>query len=97
MLTPAEKRKLRQSAHHLKPVVLVGQAGLTGAVAVEIDRALTDHELIKIRFRGMDRRERDAEIERVSRELEATLVTTIGGMAVLFRRNPDKRHAGGAA
>jgi RNA-binding protein len=90
MLTPAAKRKLKQSAHRLKPVVLVGQHGLTAAVMAEIDRALTDHELIKVRFRGMERLEREQEIGRAAVALAADVVSTIGGMAVLFRENPDK-------
>jgi RNA-binding protein len=97
MLTPAAKRKLRQSAHHLKPVVLVGQHGLTAPVVAEIDRALTDHELVKVRFRGMARDERSHEIGRVTDTLAAELVGTIGGMAVLYRENPDKQAYRGSA
>lgn len=89
MLNAASKRKMRQSAHHLKPVVLVGQHGLSAAVIAEIDIALTAHELIKIRFRGVDRNERDTELERVTAELSAELVATIGGTAVLYRENPE--------
>ena len=88
MLTAATKRKLRQSAHHLKPVVLIGQHGVTGAVIAEIEHALTDHELIKVRFRGIDRAQRDEEIARVAAELSADVVNTIGGTAVLYRINP---------
>ena len=90
MLTSAEKRKLRQSAHHLKPVVLVGQAGLNAPVMAEIDRALFDHELIKVRFRGIDRNERAASVASVCEALTAEAVTTIGGTAVLYRKNPEK-------
>ncbi|MCB1747178.1 MAG: YhbY family RNA-binding protein [Gammaproteobacteria bacterium] len=97
MLTPAAKRKLKQSAHHLKPVVLVGQHGLTAAVMAEIDRALTDHELIKVHFRGMERDERGQEIARAAAALAADVVSTIGGMAVLYRENPDKAQPRGRA
>ncbi|MGE0484247.1 MAG: YhbY family RNA-binding protein [Gammaproteobacteria bacterium] len=93
MLTPAAKRKLKQSAHHLKPVVLVGQHGLTAAVMAEIDLALTAHELIKVRFRGMERLEREQEIGRAATALVAEVVSTIGGTAVLYREKPDKPRA----
>ena len=89
MLTAATKRKLRQSAHRIKPVVLIGQHGVTGAVIAEIERALTDHELIKVRFRGSDRAQRDEDIARVAAELSADVVNTIGGTAVLYRINPQ--------
>ena len=74
MLTAATKRKLRQTAHHLKPVVLVGQHGVTAPVIAEIERALTDHELIKVRFRGLERDERNDEIMRMAAELSAEVV-----------------------
>jgi RNA-binding protein len=91
MLSPVEKRKLRQSAHHLKPVVLIGQHGLTAAVMAEIERALFDHELIKVRFRGHDRAARTEEVGRVATELAADVVATIGGTVVLYRENPEEK------
>jgi RNA-binding protein len=89
MLDSASKRKLRQSAHHLKPVVLVGQHGLSSAVVAEIDRALIDHELIKVKFRGLERDERAETVQRVATELNADVVSTIGGTAVIYRKNPE--------
>lgn len=91
MLTSADKRRLRQQAHHLKPVVLVGQHGLAAPVLAEIDRALDDHELIKVRFRGADRDARKAAFMEMAATLEADLVGHIGGVATLYRQNPDKR------
>jgi RNA-binding protein len=89
MLTAEGKRKLRSRAHHLKPVVLVGHNGLSDAVMNEVTRALDDHELIKIRFRGLDRHERASEIARVCDTLAAELVGNIGGTAILFRERAD--------
>ena len=54
-LSPAERRALRAQAHHLDPVVLVGQHGLTPAVLHEIDLALLKHELVKVRIATDDR------------------------------------------
>lgn len=89
MLDAATKRRLRQSAHHLKPVVLIGQHGMTDAVINEIDLALNDHELIKVRFRGADRDERKRAIADATARLAAELVNTIGGTAVLYREHPE--------
>ncbi len=91
MLSAAEKRKLRQSAHHLKPVVLIGQHGVSDAVLAEIDRALDDHELIKVRMRGAERSARQTALKSISDALDADLVSTIGGVAVLYRPNPDAK------
>ena len=59
-LTPARRRELRAAAHHLHPVVAIGQHGLTPAVLHEIDVALKAHELVKLRVSSGDRAERDA-------------------------------------
>ena len=91
MLTAAGRRKLRARAHHLKPVVLIGQNGVSDAVMSEVTRALDDHELIKIRFRGLDRHARGIEVARVCDTLAAELVGNIGGTAILFRERPETR------
>jgi len=57
-LTPVERRGLRAQAHHLHPVIMVGEAGATPAVLKEIDLALKSHELIKVRVLGDDRERR---------------------------------------
>ena len=94
MLTADGKRSLRAQAHHLKPVVLIGQHGVSDAVIAEIGIALDAHELIKIRFRGAEREARDADIARICETLAAEFVSGIGGTAVLFRHRPaPKRKA----
>jgi RNA-binding protein len=89
MLSTSEKRQLRQRAHALKPVVMVGQHGLSATVMIEIERALFDHELIKIRLRGISRDERKEEMSRICADLSAELVMNIGAVAVLYRANPE--------
>ena len=89
MLTAGERRALRQRAHHLKPVVQIGQRGVTPGVLDEIDRALFDHELIKIRFRGMPRDARSGAIDGIASGTAADVVHVIGGTAVLYRENLD--------
>lgn len=88
-LTPAERRALKASAHHLNPVVLMGSAGLTPAVTKEIDAALKVHELIKVRVAGDDRIERAQIFETVADQLGAACVQQIGKLLVLWRPRPD--------
>ncbi len=80
---------MRGLAHPLKPVVQIGNAGLTDAVAAEAARALHDHELIKVRFAGADREARDAGLESLAARTGSVLVTRIGHVAVLYRPRPD--------
>ena len=79
-------RHLRALAHNLKPVVLLGQHGLTEAVMAEIELALEHHELIKVRVPGMDREDKRDVIEVICERSGAELVQAIGHMAVLFRK-----------
>ena len=90
MLTNTQKRDLRRRSHSLKPVVMVGQNGVSEAVILEVDRALSDHELIKVRLRGIAREERAAQISEICEQLECDSVLSIGATVVLFRENPDK-------
>ena len=86
-LTPKTKQALKARAHALKPVVLIGNQGLTPAVSKEIDRALHDHELIKIRVASNDRELRRALISEICAAQQAELVQLIGNIGVLFRKN----------
>jgi len=90
MLTSRQIRFLRARAHHCHPLVRIGQNGLTAAVVDELDRALTAHELVKIRVAGADRAARDAWIGEMCTQTGAETVQRIGHTATLFRRNPDK-------
>jgi RNA-binding protein len=88
-LTPKQRQALKARAHALKPVVLLGAAGLTPAVVNEIDRALAAHELIKIRVPGDDRAQREAMWASLADTLAAARVQSIGKLLVLFRPTPD--------
>jgi RNA-binding protein len=61
-ITEKQKRWLKKQSHHLKPVVTLGQHGLTEAVLAEIELALSHHELLKVKVNAGDREERDAAI-----------------------------------
>jgi RNA-binding protein len=90
-LTPARRRELKAKAHHLEPVVIIGDAGLTPAVLHEIDVNLTSHELIKVRVHGDDRDARVAMSNDIGTGLDASLVQHIGKTLVLFRPKPVEK------
>lgn len=87
-LSDNQRRFLRGRAHPLKPVIQVGQAGLTEAVTRETDRALHDHELIKVRARVGERVERQALFAALAERTGSALVQEIGHVAVLYRARP---------
>ena len=89
-LAPAHRRVLKARAHHLEPVVLIGDAGLTQAVLAEIDTHLKSHELIKIRVSGENRDARVAMIATIGEALDASLVQHIGKILVMFRLKPPE-------
>ncbi len=88
-MNPADKKKLRAQAHSLKPVIMIGQSGLTAAVLAEIELALDNHELIKVRIRA-EREDRKLISEKICIDTGATLIQNIGQIAVIYRLNPDK-------
>lgn len=91
-LKGAQKKELRAIGHSLNPVVLVGEEGLSEGLIKEADRALEDHELIKIRFVG-ERDERTEMIEALATKLRAEVVQVIGKMGLFYRaaRKPNPK------
>jgi putative YhbY family RNA-binding protein len=87
-LTPKQRQEMKARAHGLKPVVLLGAAGLNPPTLREIDRALAAHELIKVRVPGDDRVERERICGEIAAALEAVRVQQIGKLLVLFRPAP---------
>ncbi|UFH49975.1 YhbY family RNA-binding protein [Pseudomonas sp. KNUC1026] len=86
-LTPEQKKQYKSIGHHLKPVLIVADNGLTEGVIAELDRALSDHELIKVKFNILDREERVASIAALCKAGRADLVQSIGKMALVYRKN----------
>ena len=89
-LTPAQRKVHRAEAHHLDPVVMVGNDGLTPAVVKETDAALKAHGLIKIRVLGDDRVAREAMFNQLAEDLCAAPIQHIGKLLVLWRPVPEK-------
>jgi RNA-binding protein len=89
MLTPKLKKQLKQQAHHLHPVIMIGQHGLTPAVTAEAIGALKAHELIKIKINGADRDERAEIRAAICAATEADLIQAIGNMLVIYRAKSD--------
>jgi len=88
-LKASQKRYLRGLAHDLKPVIMVGNKGVSAAVLAEFSIALDQHELVKVRLAGDDRAERAAQVTKLAVDASAELVQTIGKVASFFRRNTD--------
>ena len=90
-LSAKQRKHLKALAHHRKPVVQVGNAGVTGAVIKEITLALDAHELLKIRLPGVERETRHTMLEQVCETTGAEAVQEIGRVAVIYRRAKKTR------
>ena len=90
-LTTKQKQYLKGLAHDLKPVVMLGQHGLTEGVLAEIDAALTHHELIKVKVSGADRDTKKLIVEAIVRETNAAQVQVMGNILSLFRPSEEKK------
>ncbi|MAZ39842.1 MAG: ribosome assembly RNA-binding protein YhbY [Legionellales bacterium] len=88
-LTSKQRSNYRSQAHKLKPVVIIGSNGVTDAVIAEINRALNDHELIKVKIASQDREQRKADAFTICEALSAELIQNIGNISVIYRKNPE--------
>jgi len=89
-LTGKQLRHLRALAHDLKPVVQLGKHGLTEAVRAQVDQALLDHELIKVKLGSESPTDMAEFTETVTTALRAHLAQVIGSIAILYRRHPQE-------
>lgn len=90
-LSTKQKQFLKALAHHLNPVVMLGNNGLTEGVVAEIDNALNHHELIKVKINGLDRETKQLIINAIIRETKACEVQTIGHILVLYRPSKESK------
>lgn len=90
-LTGKQRQYLRGLAHHRKPIVTLGDAGVTPSVLAEIEQALDHHELIKMKLRVGDREARRAALTEICDQTGAESVQEIGQMAVIFRPSKESK------
>ncbi len=90
-LTGKQLDHLRGLAHSLKPVVTVGNSGVSDSVIAETDGALDHHELIKIRLPAIDRKDRRALLDQLAHKTAAQVVQTVGRIGTLYRAATDSR------
>lgn len=88
-LNSQQRQQKKILAHKLKPVVLIGSQGLTEAVEREIERALRDHELIKIRLHEADKQQCRAVIQQICENHQAELIQIVGKVGTIYRENRD--------
>ncbi|SFV68770.1 FIG004454: RNA binding protein [hydrothermal vent metagenome] len=80
-----QKKFLRSLAHSLKPIILIGQNGLTDGVLSELENTLAVHELVKIKMRCEDKEEKQQNIDNIIKYTNAKLVQVVGGVLVIYR------------
>jgi RNA-binding protein len=76
-------------AHPLHPIVMLGGAGLTEGVVSELERALADHELVKVSARVGERDARNAALAALAARTSAELVQRVGHVGVFYRRRKE--------
>ena len=89
MINSKQRSKLRAMAHHLKPMVIIGKAGIIDGAINSIDKALDDHELIKVKL-GHDKKIKDEFVDVVKNKLSAFLIGNVGHTFIVFRIQEDK-------
>jgi RNA-binding protein len=80
-----QKRYLRGLSHTLKPVVMIGNKGLTETVLNEIDNALNHHELIKVRVSGQEKADRTHMLNEIAEKTSADIIQVIGHIGGFYR------------
>ncbi len=85
-LTASQKKQYRAIAHDLNPIITVGDKGISTGLLQELNRALDDHELIKVKIALNDRDDRATVTEDLCKQTKAILVQSIGKIAIILRR-----------
>lgn len=86
-LSTDNKKRFKSIGHGLKPVVMIAGNGLSEGVQAELERALLDHELIKVKLAIEDRESRREVIDQICRTTHSELVQSIGKVALLYRES----------
>jgi len=87
-LSAERKKQFRALGHNLNPIVTVADKGLSEGVLGELNRALDDHELIKVKIAAAEREDRKALVEELAALPGVELVQQVGKVALLYRNNP---------
>jgi RNA-binding protein len=88
-LSESQKKFLRGLGHQLKPVIVIGEGGLSESLLKEFESTINHHELIKVRIRAGDRKSRDETIRSLCEKSRSSLITRIGNVALIYRCNED--------
>ena len=90
MLSEHQKKHLRGLGHQLKPLIMIGDGGLSESLLTEFESTIAHHELIKVKVRVGDREARDEIINRLCSDQQTVLIQRIGNVALVYRPNPEK-------
>ena len=84
-----QKKYLRKLGHQLKPIIFIGNSGLSESVLTELSSTINYHELIKVKIKASNRIIRDKIVDEICKKTSTQLVTQIGGIALIYKRNPE--------
>jgi RNA-binding protein len=90
VLTGKQRRHLRGLGHDLRPIVQIGKAGIDDGVVAAVDRALTDHELVKIKLGDAAGLDRHDAAEAIAQKTTSEVAQVLGNMLLLYRPRPDE-------
>jgi len=90
-LSESQKKYLRGRGHDLKPLIMVGDAGLSASLMAEYESTIAHHELIKVRVRVGDRDLRNAIIDELCASGSAELIQRVGNVALVYRENAEEK------
>lgn len=91
-MNPLLKNKLKATAHHLSPVIIVGAQGISNALIEETNHALEAHELIKVKINAENKLHRQNMADMLCQALRAHFIQLIGHIAVIYRKKRKKKH-----
>ena len=84
-----QKKYLRKLGHQLKPVIFIGNSGLSESVLTELSSTINHHELIKVKIKASNRIIRNQIVDEICKKISTQLVTQIGGIALIYKRNSE--------
>lgn len=88
-MSPEKRKQLKAQAHPLKPIVIIGQNGLSDNVLSEIDNALRHHQLVKIKHPALERKQRQELTDSICEAMQAEFVQSIGRILTIYRATQD--------